>query len=92
MASPNYWLRRVRSTHRRDRDGSPSSDIEAAYRAVLHDLDDLCDEAAVDRLGGWLVETARTERRLPSPERVRNAARSICNERNVDVPEDAVFA
>lgn len=92
MASPFYWLKRIRRVDRTTDQSPPArryDRYEPEYRSVLTAIHDCGGDSAIDELAEWIVEQTRTRGTLPRPSRVRRQGRTICGERGIDVPPDS---
>lgn len=91
MANLTAALDRVREARADcDATASPSFDrYESDYEAILRAVDDYCNEALFDEVTDWMVETTREDRTLPTPEAVRDRARSLSIGQGVIVPANS---
>jgi hypothetical protein len=91
MANLTAALDRVRQAgDDRDENSSPSFDrYESDYEAILLAIDDYCDRVAFEEMTDWLVETTREDDGFPSPEAVRDRARSLSMDQGIIVPANS---
>lgn len=91
MANLTAALDRIREVGAdRDENPSPSFDrYESDYEAILLAVDDYCDETAFHEMTDWMIETTREDGELPSPETVRDRARSLSVGQGIIVPANS---
>lgn len=93
MASPNFWLRRVRRANRQSIRGSTDiDDRQEAYRAILEEVVSIAGEDVLDDLGRWMTETTRTTGRPPDPDAVRERAIERCDANGIDLADSPVLS
>lgn len=94
MASFPNVLRRIRAARREEAPPQTQhyDEYEPAYEAILEELEALAGNAAIDRLRDWMVAEIHETGHLPEPDDVRERAREICAENDVEIPDGSGLA
>lgn len=91
MASVPMVLRQLRKARReaaKERNRDQFEEHEADYRQILRATEAVADEDALDELLAWATDLAADKERLPTPEEFEQEARSLLQERGLEIPAD----
>lgn len=90
MASVPVVIQRLRRARRESGERIPETrfqEYEDEYETIFSEFEQLAGESALEDLADWALEWTREEKQLPSPDRIRDRARGICDVEGVDVPD-----